>query len=486
MGLTCVELRNQAQNTEDLWRGLCRFLLGDTSLLMHERAWAVAPDKGTAAFYRRLFQAIWSCEHFCYDHDCRRQVLDSLGHGEKNSQDLFSMSGHTAEAIGPLVVQIGGMRNAARDNVVKLTVINLSTNSVCEPRLVEDSCQPEQRMRHSSCVVTAPFLPSAAFPETVLVLGGHDGDMRSMSCGTPREAVRRLLFLQFTREDGSEVRWQECLASGTAPNCIYNHACASFQGGRRVCVFGGDIPVCEPEFARINDRRCAFVYVLDVPGQQWEVVATSGPGPAWRSFHAAVAHTSLADGLEYFVTFGGTEDHCQPLSGGNLVSMRGYQLCLGDFKWRRGPEGGFQPGPRMRFGVARWGRHLLIHGGHGQTSPHPDAYVARLNLSTLRWSPLVFSNVPVPLPANAFETGSPTAGCVVGGAQQALFGPRMLSRLVIFRLRDPLAHGEAQVHEHDGTPATTRSLLPAGLREEHGTDATFQALLLLMGLEEEL
>jgi len=445
-GVACSEVHERTQQSVELWKGLCSFLLGETSLLLHERRWgSVAVDKGTAGFYRRLFQATWACENFCYDHECREQLLssihDGLTPGSNNrsvAHRLLCMSGHTAEALGPLVLQVGGMRNEmGPDETVHVTVINLDKCCILEPKLSADSLRPAQRMRHTTCVVRAQFLPVAAFSEAILLLGGHDANIRSRSAGEPRASVKDLLFLQFTHSDGSEIRWSEVSASGNAPAYIYNHACATFAEGRRVCVFGGDMPTSDLEFARIERRSaCSFVYVLDVEKRYWEPVTTFGQIPAWRSFHAAVSYTSLLDGLDYLVTFGGTDEHCEPLSGGTLADMRGYRLNLSTFQWSQGPSSGFTPTPRMRFGVARWGRHLIIHGGHGQERLQEDSYIARLNLSTLCWSSLNFSNAPPLLPRSAFETGSPTAGCVVGGAQQTMFGPNILTRLVVFRLRD--------------------------------------------------
>jgi len=258
-----------------------------------------------------------------------------------------------------------------------------------------------------------------------------------------------LLLLQITREDGSEICWHEVSATGTCPEHIYNHACASFAGGTRVCVFGGDIPKTDPEFDRIAHRmRCQFVYILHISTQVWQVVDTSGSVPSWRSFHAAVAHTSLLDGREYFVTFGGTPDHCEPLTGGSNAGMIGYELDLQSFLWRQGSPVGILPAARIRFGVARWGRHLLVHGGHRQEDDD-DTYVARLNLNTLRWAHVGFTNSPPPLPGNAFETGSPQAGIVVGGAHQTPFGPRILTRLKLFRLADPKAPHDSESNRDD-------------------------------------
>jgi len=410
-----------------------------------------ANDAGTAGFYRRLFRVAWDAKVFCYDHGVRRSLLDSFPAEHKGEQesrqttktvdDLLCMTGHTSAAIGSFVLQVGGMRNVVGPNsYVPVTVIDLVRKRLFEPALTSDSERPLQRMRHTTCVVTVPSLPPSVFSEAVLMLGGHDGNIRSPTAGLPRKAVRSLSFLQVTAKDGSEVRWVELPATGPAPACIYHHACASFARGRRVCVFGGDIPARDPEFERIRDRQQAsFVYILDVETLAWDVVHTTGPGPAWRSFHAAAAHTSLLDGQDYFVIFGGTEEHCVPLSGpSSLADMTGYQLDLQNYTWCMGPRNDFIPAARIKFGAAIWGRYMVVHGGQCDSCEgHDDSYIVRLNLSTLRWGRLVFTNEAPALPRNAFETGSPTAGCVVGGARPTRSGPMILTRLVVFRLHDP-------------------------------------------------
>jgi len=438
LGTSCADFYHRARNSTELWKGLCSFLLGDTTLLLHEN-WS---SSCTADFYRRLFRTAWSCEDFCYDHRMRRSLLMSLKTERSSGElgaELLCMSGHTSETLGHLVIQIGGMRNKLQaDDIVHVTIINLKDRTIVRPSLSEDSLKPLQRMRHASCVVQPAYLPTdAAFPGAILVLGGHDANTRAFRLGMPRPAMRRLMFMQVTEEDGSQIRWIERQAFGTIPEYMYNLACASFAGGEKVCVFGGDIPTTEDEYERIQDRTCcSFVYVLEVTNCSWSAVRTRGVAPDWRSFHAAVSHTSFLDGKDYLITFGGSSEHCEPLAGGHLDDMRGYQLDLHTFTWQKGPAEDL-PAPRLRFGVARYGRHLLVHGGHG-FGLNTNDNVARLNLHTLKWGRLKFSNTPPPLGALAFETGTPQAGIVVGGAQQTMAGPRILQRLVVLRLRDHL------------------------------------------------
>lgn len=91
-------------------------------------------------------------------------------------------------------------------------------------------------------------------------------------------------------------------------------------------------------------------------------------------------------------------------SGSFLTSAQ--SVCL--LRWQCGPETDL-PASRLRFGVARFGRHLLIHGGHGNVLTSGNGYVARLNLHTLRWGRLRFSNEAPALAPTAFETGTPQA-----------------------------------------------------------------------------
>lgn len=85
-------------------------------------------------------------------------------------------------------------------------------------------------------------------------------------------------------------------------------------------------------YERIQDRTCChFVYVLEVASCSWAAVRTQGPAPDWRSFHAAVSHTSFLDGKDYLITFGGTSEHCEPLAGG-----RGLDRALGPCRWAFG------------------------------------------------------------------------------------------------------------------------------------------------------
>merc|ERR1712190_18847 len=83
--------------------------------------------------------------------------------------------------------------------------------------------------------------------------------------------------LQVSGGDCDEVCWREIYAEGECPRAIWHHTAGSFAQGKRVVVYGGDIPTSDPEFFHIGDRiNAAHVYLLDVDMQIWHRVATSG------------------------------------------------------------------------------------------------------------------------------------------------------------------------------------------------------------------
>lgn len=461
-GVTCRGLRERTQDSVELWKGLCEALLGSTTFLLHEKCWRQhAGDSDNASFYRRMFQTAWACEDFCYDLALRRTLLQSkeeleacgkmgLPDGSKMSPEpaALSVSGHTEEGIGHFVIVIGGANGETQsENVIHITVINLESRQILRPMFAADSVIPLQRMRHATCVVQIPGLVAGPFTQGVLVLGGHDGNLSAYDPNELRGGMKMLLLLELVSLDGPEIRFRELPTSGSCPEHMYNLSCASFAGGHRVCVFGGDVPRGDPEFHRISNRQnAAFVYILDMTCQHWTAVSTSGEQPSWRSFNATVSYTSLLDGRDYMVTFGGSDQHCEPLRGGRLANMCAYRLDLGTFTWttRLSPADDFVPEGRMRFGAARWGRHLIINGGQGQDAQ--EFRTIRLNLDTLRWQRLVISNEMPPLHRHAFETGPPMAGCVVGCAQPGRFsGPRFPGRLMIFRLRDSTVENDGKL-----------------------------------------
>ena len=89
-----------------------------------------------------------------------------------------------------------------------------------------------------------------------------------------------LTLLSFCTTDGSEVQWQEIDAHGTAPSIgLWHHQAAPFDGGEKVCVFGGDMPREDAEFDLIADRQAAnLIYVLHVARAGGSAYAPSATG----------------------------------------------------------------------------------------------------------------------------------------------------------------------------------------------------------------
>jgi hypothetical protein len=221
-----------------------------------------------------------------------------------------------------------------------------------------------------------------------------------------------------------ELNWKKVPASGQVPQAIWHHAADSFSSGKKVVVFGGDIPPRDPEFTFIGDRAYAnYVYILEVDSQRWERVQTQGQVPHWRSLHFGATFSSLTT-AEHFVIMGGCEEHLEIFHGGRPATMLGYSLNLSTLRWKRGAtrrKGSelFVPAPRMRFGAQRYGRHLLVYGGHGIEAIPEDEELLVLNATDLEWRKAEVANE-----ASEFGVAPAAAlagGCVLGGVQ---LGPR--------------------------------------------------------------
>merc|ERR1712083_493028 len=104
---------------------------------------------------------------------------------------------------------------------------------------------------------------------------------------------------------------------------------------------------------------------------------------------------------------GGSDRHLPIFGMGRPASMEGYSLNLQSYRWdsRQTLAGqnnadasqhrSFTPAPRMRFGAERYGRHLLVYGGHGydRIEDRGDLFL-KLNLLTLEWSRVSIRNEP--------------------------------------------------------------------------------------------
>ena len=102
-----------------LWRELCVALLGEARVALHLVAWREAEP--SAAFYRSLFYTALRCAAFRYESDLRGDcgVVPLVGGARRAAREsdaalamLVCSTGHSAVALGGVVVQIGGVRSS--------------------------------------------------------------------------------------------------------------------------------------------------------------------------------------------------------------------------------------------------------------------------------------------------------------------------------------------------------------------------------------
>ena len=449
-------VHKQLKESISLWQSLCYSLLDEAVITLHLAAsdGGVSADQ-TAEFWRTLFRAGYKADAFYYEHSLRQRCLHSSecfqksiipernGHESQTGagvqrlddaayfqlrQKVLGASGHTASALKDFVVTVGGWRPWSLGTDLHVAVLDLKKMTLSEPSLASGSERPQRRLRHSSCTVCPGNSPC------ILILGGCNDKTHD-----PCDGLQTLLFLQLLpgctsgdakltelteSADRLELNWKKVPASGQVPQAIWHHAADSFSRGKKVVVFGGDIPPRDPEFTFIGDRAYAnYVYILEVDSQRWERVQTQGQVPHWRSLHFGATFSSTTT-AEHFVIMGGCEEHLEIFHGGRPATMLGYSLNLSTLRWKRGAarkKGSerFVPAPRMRFGAQRYGRHLLVYGGHGIEAIPEDEELLVLNATDLEWRKAEVAN-------DASEFGvAPAAalagGCVLGGVQ---LGPR--------------------------------------------------------------
>lgn len=423
-----------------MWRSLCYSLLDEAVITLHLKACDPGIGEPGYEFWKTFFRAAWTAAGFFYEHRLREECLHSsecfqqaLQSGNEPGiqcidgavyfqmrQKVLGSSGHTASALKSYILSIGGWRPWSSSNDLHVTVLDLKRMMLIEPA-VAGSEKPERRLRHSSCTVRDFQALQGQHSECVLVLGGCN-DKSHVPCA----GLKTLLFLTLEAEGSAggrlQIRWRKEQATGQVPSGIWHHAADSFSKGTQVIVFGGDVPPQDPEFTFIGDRAYAnYVYILDVNARRWERVQTQGQIPHWRSLHFGGTFFSSQNSAEHFVIMGGCEEHLEIFRGGPPATMLGYSLNLQTLRWRRGVKGNsnFLPAPRMRFGAQRYGRHVLVYGGHGADTIPQDEELLVLNSETLEWRRAQVINEPSEFgvaPAAALA-----GGCVLGGVQ---LGPR--------------------------------------------------------------
>lgn len=382
-------------------------------------------------------------------------------------------------------------------------VIDIAGRALRVPRLHATSATPPRRMRHASSVVRTPEWARRRLPAgspvdslpSVLVLGGAcDGGGPGADPPPGQErgepvpgGLLTLTLLSFCTTDGSEVQWQEIDAHGTAPSIgLWHHQAAPFDGGEKVCVFGGDMPREDAEFDLIADRQAAnLIYVLHVGARRWERVRTFGDGPSWRSLHVGLAcqppcqpPTSAPSSssaspcgarVDHLLVLGGSDEHVRPFSSGDCADFKPYLLNLQTLTWRTraapeaardgglggrsanevaaggiGSEAGgeeaaavssFAPRPRMRFAAEAYGPYVLLYSGHGDSPIPAHEQILRLDLATLQWRRMTPRNRPVSL--SETPAACLAGGVMVGGVQMGFMGIRPCPKLDLLCLAEP-------------------------------------------------
>lgn len=455
---TCTALHDLVLRDAGLWHSLAERLLGKTFVMvhraeLHRRQGSEGPGC-TATFYRKLTAAATRLDHLEYA-SCVGYGSLALDGPAADKRRLVAATGHNLVVLDHLVVTIGGMRPVVKDPRMEAFFVDTQNLRLVDPRIEGPRTFPRPRMRASACAIARPpWLPrppDAPDMPCALVLGGvvpprppvrRDlaaveaevdalDDAADLAPGTPmHNGVHGLLVLSVLAEDGSRARWDEAVATGTAPRGIWHHESEAFAGGSSVVLFGGDVSEEDPEFEALEDRHVVgHVYVLAVAARVWSRVATSGDAPSWRSLHVAVVVPpsvtlggSCPSAGERLVVVGGTEEHTAPFSMGGPADPRAYSLDLETMRWRRGPHQDGLPAARLRFaavsrpsvaaGTARGlGRGLKARGG-GWGLGLGHAYSMRRRERSPPWT--ACSRAPGPPPRSSAwgTTSSPWAAMV--------------------------------------------------------------------------
>merc|ERR1712087_172413 len=146
---------------------------------------------------------------------------------------------------------------------------------------------------------------------------------------------------------------------------------------------------------------------------------------------------------------------------------------MGEFNPPSRERARFHPEPRMRFAAERFGRHLLVYGGHrgsGLWDVRLDSKALTLNLMTLEWNRASIRNRPHSFPAAS--ASALNAGIITGGLQVAGFGMEPVPKFDIICLRPPAEHcqlqtsdeaeDESEPEEDEESLATVRATMADG------------------------
>lgn len=455
LNLTCNSMNSQIAGSTWLWRNLAQTFMGHALFHSHISQRKLSDNFNSSAhFYKQLFFQCLKCNEFIYAENIRSECLNSLS---APSDGIFGASGHTATSVANMIVVVGGWQapmSQSLHGVLSVYIVDVNKCKVHRPELHSSSSKPSSRLRHSACVITRPswlktstatnYTTTHTCKECLLIVGGRDFFNLEVDTG----GVHDCLLLEFLDESGSIVKWHKLNTNGEVPHNIWHHSCCSFQKGTKVVMFGGDMPESDREFRHVMNRSepPSHVYVLDIESKVWQRVSTLGALPTWRSLHVGVTYRSIVDYRERLVIVGGCANHIQVFETGLVTDFKGYALDLETMVWEVSNEGQsgervdtlqeydidtisssnhvvspheqFDVPPRMRFAAELYGRHLVVYGGHDSYQPIQHNKLVKLDLLSLKWSPISVRNEPYSHP-NAISAQL-AGGLLVGGIDPAL------------------------------------------------------------------
>lgn len=273
-------------------------------------------------------------------------------------------SGHTAVAVGGLVVVFGGLVDKVFLNDV--AVLDTGTATWSRPDCGGGERAPCPRAFHVA----------VALDRNVFVFGGR--------------SVGKARLGDFWMLDTETWQWADLTGLGQLPPAR-DFAAAVAMGKSRIILYGG----------WDGDKWLSDVHVLDAASLQWREVATEGPAPPARCGHTA---TIVERRL---LVFGGR--------GGGGPIMGDLWVLKGVFEDE--PEGatwvqlrlpGVAPAPRCGHSTTSFGTQVVVFGGHGTGGwiSRYDVYfndTSSLDRTTVQWAKVGIRGAASP-PPRAYHT----------------------------------------------------------------------------------
>lgn len=404
----------------------------------------------------------------------------------------LAASGHTSCAVGHLIVNIGGTRHYDPRNQLHMYVLDILQGVIFTPRFAKNSARPGRRTRHDCCVVRPASSISVQGLPSVLMLGGyHDlsnepcqglsalffleftasdgsevcwreetadgmvpqglwhhqcdsfsngkrvvafgGDMPLEDPEYPSIAERVGDFVYLLDVDAR--RWDRIVTSGNIPcwRSLHKGVCYTSlsDGEERFVIMGGSMTRV-PQHGQFGDLADMAGYCLNLHSYRWhkgddsvpaEIELQSEDGSATET---AAVDLNSRDGAHMDQHQSGAVDtESEAESGG---SESGISWPVDNPSLPPGSLTSYLPEPRMRFGADRYGRFLLVYGGHGSNMMvSEEEQLLKLNLVTLAWSRINVWNEPH---SYAFAPCAQIAsGIITGGVTITPIGIRPAPKL---------------------------------------------------------